>query len=74
MTLTRCRASLGLMKMRRQGGPASNAFLRVSRSGRTGNATLVALMSGQCSDFLPVAAQSRVQAGPEGAKQRHVSH
>ena len=74
MTMTTHQASVCLMKMRRQGGPASKAFLRVSRSGHAGNATLVVLMLGQCSDFLPVSAQSRAQAGLEGATQRHVSH
>lgn len=66
--------ALGLMKMQRQGAPTSEAVLRASRSGLTGNAALVALMLGQCSDFLPVATQSQAQAGPAGATQRHVSH
>lgn len=63
-----------LMKMQRQGAQASEAFLRASRPGRVGNAALVALMSGQCSNFLPVAAQSPAQAGPAGATQQHVSY
>lgn len=62
------------MKTRRQGAPASKAFLPASRSGRAGNAALVALMLGQCSDFLPMATESRAQAGPAGATQQHVSH
>ena len=74
MTMTEHWAFSGLMKMRRQGAPASEAFLRASRSGRAGNAALLALMSGQCSNFLPVATQSQVQTRPAGAKQQHVSH
>lgn len=72
--VTEYQASKGLMKMRRPGAPTSKTFLRASRSGRAGNAALVALMLGQCSDFLPVATQSQAQAGPAGATQRHVSH